>query len=90
MQENADQVKEKNGSQKKPSWFWGERKWESKFYWIVSTIFFISFILEWIAEGLSFSASEALQIGILFGIWGYLSELRYRLFKDVRRERRTK
>ena len=84
MQENSDQVKEKNGSQKKPSRIFGERKWESKFYWILSIIWGIGFILKLSIEGFPFSTSEALQIGILFVIVGYLSELRYRLFKDVR------
>ena len=88
MQENADQVKEKNGSQKKPSRIFGERKWESKFYWILSIIWAIGFILKLSIEGFSFSTSEALQIAMLWVIMGYLSELRYRLFKDVRRDRK--
>ncbi len=66
MQENANQAKEKNGSQKKPSRIFRETKWQSKLSWIVSLSWVILFILKWITEGFSVSANEALQIGMLF------------------------
>ncbi len=79
----------KNETNEKNDTIWGEYKWESKLMWIAAIPFFAVIIIDLIFNHESVVEqlrNSALTIGLLFSILGYLSEVRYRLFSDVRKD----
>ena len=64
----------------------GERAWEKYVFWVPAIFFIFDFVIRDFAVAPSWN--EALELALLFIIAGYLSEMRYRFFKDVRADAR--
>ena len=68
---------------------WVESKWESKIMFIGAWGFFSVTIIDLIIDFnrvVENVRTSALMLGFLVAILGYLSELRYRLFPDLRND----
>lgn len=75
-----DRIKERTLSQ----WFFGEYSWTLKFMWVIATMvcFTISFTRE---EGIwTLIVEGSYNSAFLIFILGYLSDFRYKLFKESR------
>jgi MFS family permease len=66
--------------------FFGEYHWEKYLFWSVGIIFIVIFLLSFLAVGEEYVMdwTDALILGLLSLALGYLSDLRYRLFPEVR------
>ena len=66
----------------------GEWKWEAKFSFIAMLVcFLIAVWKQWSTKDfVSLISDGAFHSSLLFGCWFYLSDLRYRLCKDVRND----
>lgn len=66
--------------------FFGEYRWEKYLFWSVGFVFVIVFILSFLGVGETYIMDwqDALSLGFLSLALGYLSDLRYRLFPEVR------
>ncbi|TFH00850.1 MAG: hypothetical protein E4H13_06410 [Calditrichales bacterium] len=81
---NEAQTVENGKVKKQKKWrVFGEFRWEKYFCWIGGIVFLVFAVskhvtfINWI---------DSLQIAMLAFILGYLSEMRYRFFKDVRND----
>ena len=82
MEEKTFKTKNKKEPPKKKFKLFGEFRWEKYFCWLGGGVFFI-----FAGANVSFiSWPDSIQIGLLAFILGYLSEMRYRFFKDIRND----
>ena len=82
MEEKTFKTKNEKESSKKKFKLFGEFRWEKYFCWLGGSVFFIFAVVN-----VSFiSWQDSIQIGLLALILGYLSEMRYRFFEDIRND----
>lgn len=85
---NGLKLSEEKQDSSKAWWllFFGEHHWEKYLFWSVGIAFVIVFLLGFLGIGKAYIMDwqDALTLGFLSLALGYLSDLRYRLFPEVR------